>query len=329
MATRLDGSLTVAARTDASQLTATGAFPSVHELSVSPSPLSMPLNRQSPLRLVAVAADVRRARSLAVSVASAFDAAEPVLVATVAEALAVLRREPFDALVALHEPPMVDALVLSRALRGAGDETPVAILGAARAIDLEAAAWDAGADEYACLAETTAAQLAGRMRRAIEARERLREMRRALLVEQQQLARDKEQTQRLVDSQQRLVAELQLLPDQPQTPAAMTLRLNRDAGAAYAALARRAVVSGSPRGEELVRLADDLADEGIAGPQLLELHLTAVQEVTSGMAPRAAQAVRDEADRLLFEAVVHLAEAYRRRYLRALPAQVTPAVKAA
>jgi hypothetical protein len=289
----------------------------------------MSLDRQSPLRLVAVAADVRRARSLAASVASAFDAAEPVLVGTVAEALATLRRESFDALVALHEPPAVDALVLARALRGAGDETPLAILGAERAIDLEAMAWDVGADEYACLAETTAAQLAGRMRRAIEARERLREMRRALVAEQHQLFREEEQTQRLVEAQQRLVAELKRLPEQPDSATVATIHLSRDAGAAYAALARRVIVAGAPRSDELVQLADDLANEGIAGPRLLELHLTAVEEVTAGLAPRASQAVREQADRLLFEAVVHLAEAYRRRYLRAVPAQVTPASKAA
>lgn len=289
----------------------------------------MPVDHKPPLRLVAVAADVRRARSLAASVASAFEAADPVLVGSVAEALTTLRRAPFDALVALHEPPAVDALVLARALRGAGDETPLAILGAERAIELETTAWDAGADEYACLAETTAAQLAGRMQRAIEARERIREMRRALLAEQRQLAREEEQTQRLVESQQRLVAELKLLPEQLETAPVTAIRFNRDAGAAYTALARRAVVSGAPRSDELVRLADELAAAGIAGPRLLELHLAAVDGVTAGLAPRAAQAVREEADRLLFEAVVHLAEAYRRRYLRAIPAPVTPAAKAA
>lgn len=287
-------------------------------------------DRKPPLRLVAVAADVRRAQSLAASVASAFDAAEPVIVGSVAEALAALRREPFDALVALHEPPAIDALVLARALRGAGDETPVAILGAPRAIDFEGAAWDSGADEYACLAETTAQQLAGRMRRAIEARERLRAMRRAMLAEQRQLAREEQQTQRLVETQQRLVAELQLLPGQPPAANPPTIRLAHDAGAAYSALVRRAVVSGTPRGDELSRLADDLAAEGIAGPRLLELHLAAVDEATASLEPRAAHAVRDEADRLLFEAVVHLAEAYRRRYLRAVPSVPdTPAARAA
>ncbi|TWT99837.1 hypothetical protein Pla108_07800 [Botrimarina colliarenosi] len=289
--------------------------------------MSLPVS-QPPLRLVAVAADVARARSLAASVASAFDAAEPVLVATVAEALAALRREPFDAAVALHEPPLVDALMLARALRGAGDETPLAILGAERAIDLEAAAWDAGADEYACLAETTADQLAGRMRRAIDARQRLRETRRALLAEQQQLAREQEQTQRLVQTQHRLLAELRRLPDEPER--APTLRLTHGAAEAYSELARRALLADGPRGDELGRLADELAAEGITGPRLLELHLTAVNETVAGLEPRAAQAVREGADRLLFEAVVHLAEAYRRRYLRTAPAaQETPAARAA
>jgi hypothetical protein len=241
----------------------------------------------------------------------------------------MLRHRPCDALLALHQPPTLDALMLARALRGAGDETPLAILGAARSIDLEAAAWDAGADEYACLAETTAEQLAGRLRRAIAARQRLRETRRALVAEQRQLARDEEEARRAVSTQRRLVEELRRLPDEPDTVTVPFASQGQGAAEAYTQRVRSALVAGAPRSDELGRLADSLAAEGTSGPRLLEIHLRAVEGVVEGLEPRAAQAVREEADRLLFEAVVHLAEAYRRRYLRTVPVQETPAARAA
>lgn len=291
-----------------------------------------------PLRLVAVAADVDRARSLADNVAAAFrPIAPPRLVGSIAEALTLLRREPCDALVALHEPPTLDAITLARALRGAGDETPLAILGHEPSIDLEATVWDAGADEYACLAETTAGQLAGRLRRSIDARERLRESRRLLVSEQQRLASEQEQNEWLVREQHRLIDSLRGLPTAvPSAPT--TLRLASDgssAEAAYTAMVGSAIVSDTSTGGDLGRLADQLASESITGPRLLELHLSAVEQVAQGLASKSQRVVRGQADRLLVEAFVHLAEAYRRRYLEiaqpttAEPSQDVPAARAA
>lgn len=143
---------------------------------------------------------------LADQLATALGASDaPRVVGSVHEALHCLRRGPCDALVALHEPSMLDAITLAKALRGAGDETPLAILGQEPSIEIEASVWAAGADEYACLAETTTGQLAGRLRRAIDARERLRESRRSLVAEQQRLSALCEQNEWLVREQQRLV----------------------------------------------------------------------------------------------------------------------------
>jgi len=285
-----------------------------------------------PVRLVAVAADPGRAQALADQLAGELhdDPAPPVLVASVAEALSVLRRQPVDAVVALHQPPAVDALVLARALRGAGDETPVAVLGHDRSIDLESAAWDAGADEYACLAETTAAQLAGRLRRAIDARERLREARRLLVADQQRLAREQEEAQRLVAEQHRLIAELGGMPER-EAPATVPFAPSAGgAEAGYADLVAGLATGVTPQGVTVGRLADDLAASGVTGPRLLELHLASVSEATGALSAKAARVVRGQADRLLLEAVVHLAEAYRRRYVAGSQATpLSPAARAA
>lgn len=285
----------------------------------------MPPASTPSLRLVALGADAARARS----VASTVTASEPIVVARVAELLATLRREPIDAALVLHAPPAIDGLVVARALRGAGDETPVALLGAARAIDFEATAWDAGADEYACLTETTSAQLAGRLRRAVEARDRLREARRALVAQRRLLERDQREADRMVAAQRRLVAALRSLPGPAHDRA---IEVRRPPGVALGAYTRgvgASLISADGPSAELAQLADDLAAEGVTGSELLDAHLAAVARATADLPERGALDLRASADQLLVAAVVHLAEAYRRRTLRGVPVRETPASRAA
>ncbi|QDT69938.1 hypothetical protein MalM25_28820 [Planctomycetes bacterium MalM25] len=275
---------------------------------------------QPPLRLVAVAADPDRAAPLARSIAAELGAESPRLVGSIADALTLLRSESFDALIALHDPSDLDALVLSRALRGAGDETPVAVLGTARAIDAESAAWDAGADEYACLSDITAEQLAGRLRRAIDARQRLREARRVLVADQQRLASEHAEAQRLLSEQRRLLTALQET-EQPANTASQSIPLTaaRPAEVEYIGLLRKGLTESGATTAAVAQVADRLAAEGTTGPRLFELHLSEVSSALEGLGPKAVRVVRANADRLLLEAIVHLAEAYRRQYVEAVP----------
>lgn len=275
---------------------------------------------QPPLRLAAVAADPDRAAPLVRSIAAELGAEPPRLVASIAEALTLLRNEPFDALLALHDAPRLDGVVLARALRGAGDETPVAVLGAARAIDAESSAWDAGADEYACLSDITAEQLAGRLRRAIDARQRLREARRVLVADQQRLASEHAEAQRLLGEQRRLLAALRE-SEQPAATEAPSLPLTgtRPAEAEYLGLLRRGLTESGATTAAVAQVADRLAAEGTTGPRLFALHLSEVNQAVEGLGAKATRVVQANADRLLLEAVVHLAEAYRRQYVEAVP----------
>lgn len=275
------------------------------------------LAQPSPLRLAVVAADPERAAPLAQSIAAELGAETPRLVGGVAEALTLLRSEPFDALVALHDPQTLDAMMLARALRGAGDETPLAVLGLARPIAAESAAWDAGADEYACLSDISAEQLAGRLRRAIDARQRLRDARRVLIADQQRLAQEHAEAQRLLTEQRRLLAALQAA-EPAAAPSSMTSL--RTAQAEYVGLVRKALTESTPGVAAVAPIAERLAAEGTTGPQLFETHLSVVNETLEGLGPKALRVVRANADRLLLEAVVHLAEAYRRQYVEAVPA---------
>lgn len=286
--------------------------------------MSEPVSHSS-TRFVLVAPHPERAKTLALDLARALGTIEaPKIVGSVAAGLTALRTEPCDAVVALHEPDVADALVLAKALRGAGEETPVVILGRERAIDMEELAWAAGADEYACLSDTTAQQLAARLRRAVDAREQLRVTRRALVNEQLSLAREQDQAERLIASQRRLVDELVDWPGVGSTLSPVAAAIHLPTSEHYLSILRAAVVEGSADRHELSRLADVMADEAHSGAVILELHLSAVAEVVEGTSAASEAAIRQAADAVLLEAVLHLAEAYRRRYVQTVATAEEP-----
>ncbi|MEN0110568.1 MAG: hypothetical protein AAF805_07565 [Planctomycetota bacterium] len=271
-------------------------------------------------RLLMVASDARRGAAVADALLAntGGDTAAPTVVATVADALAALRTRPFDAVVALHEPPAIDGLTLARALRGAGDETPVALVGHERAIDLEPVAWEAGADEYACLAETAATQLAARLRRAITTRQRLRELRRLLGAEGRRLSDARDETTRAIDAQRRLLGVLRAADGDSAVESVIPITADREARdplTAYAETLRGALVGQTDR--DPAELAITLAAAGVAPPALLETHLATVADAVADLSPAAEAIVRRDADARLLEATVHLAEAYRQRYAAA------------
>lgn len=165
---------------------------------------------KSPVRLVVLASSVELAQRLAAEIDPG---AEPVCVATVPQALLALRDEPCDAVIVRHDPPRIDAVVLACALRGAGNETPVAILGVEGSVASEAGA-DVGAP--------TGAGWVQPLREAITKRAECREARFALVAEQQRLARERAALDLLSGEQGTLLAALREVagPDVPRYPAA-------------------------------------------------------------------------------------------------------------
>lgn len=152
---------------------------------------------KSPARLVVLASEAALARQLAAE----FDPnASLQVVATVSQALMALRNESCDAVIARHEPPRVDAVVLACALRGAGEETSMAILG----VD-EATAHEAGAD-VGC--PDGGSDWVARLQRAILERVEQRAERFALVAEQQRLARAKAVVENLTTDQHEMLAVL-------------------------------------------------------------------------------------------------------------------------
>ncbi len=138
-------------------------------------------------------------------------AAEVLFVETigVTAGLAHLRDEVFDAVLVSHEPGVLDALDLVEGLRAGGNDEPMIVLGAAPSAQMSALCHEVGADAYCCVAETTTRSLLWTFARAIERCQLIREHRRLVQIEQQRLAHEHQEAERLLSEQRALIAELE------------------------------------------------------------------------------------------------------------------------
>src|SRR3954454_3287054 len=138
-------------------------------------------------------------------------AAEVLLVETVGvtAGLSHLRDEFFDAVLISHEPGVLDALDLVEGLRAGGNDEPMIVLGAAPSAQMAALSHEVGADAYCCVAETTTRSLLWTFARAIERCQLVREHSRLVQMEQQRLAHEHHEAERLLAEQRALIAEFE------------------------------------------------------------------------------------------------------------------------
>jgi hypothetical protein len=131
----------------------------------------------------------------------------------VTSGLAHLRNEVFDAVLASHEPGVLDALDFIEGLRAGGNDEPMIILGTAPSSEMTALSYEVGADAYCCVAETTTRSLLWTFARAIERCQLVREHRRLVQADEQRLAQEHQEAERLLAQQRALIAELERIRD--------------------------------------------------------------------------------------------------------------------
>lgn len=255
-----------------------------------------------------------------------------------------LRGEVYDAVLITHEPPTLDALDFIAALRAGGAEEAVLILGEGSEQELAPLAFEAGADAYLRIAATTTRGLLWTLSRAIERHRLVRENHRLRQAERQRNDVDQRESQRLLVHQRRLITDLEALhslvdgcpagegdPISPNCDGSNTTTKSASStGAAprgvgsrlpapllehYRELLRAHVMMGAGNlAGEMSSLADLLASSDITAQQVLELHLEAVETLVDGLGRRSSRHVLSRADLLALEVLMHLSEAYRRRY---------------
>jgi DNA-binding response OmpR family regulator len=257
-----------------------------------------------------------------------------------AQGLARLRDEAYDAVLISHEPGTLDALDLAEALRGGGSEEPIILLGAQSEQELAPAAFEAGADAYVCVHTTTTRSLIWITARAMERHRLIHENRRLSQAEQHRLQLEHVETKRLLDEQRSVLRDLEAVAAGAGGASAERCRQTRERADGesastpppdlpvslvmhYHELMRSYVIMGSGNlGDDMARMAELMADAEISAPETMQLHVCVLEEMVRGLGTRSARHVMTRADLLVLEVMVHLSEVYRRRYFeRRYPAQ--------
>ncbi len=259
----------------------------------------------------------------------------------VAVGLSRLRDEVFDAVLVSHEPGVLDALELVEGMRGGGCDEPAIVLGKAPSSQMAALAYEVGADAYCCIGETTTRSLLWTFARAVERCQLTRDHRRLVQNEQQRLAHEHQEAERLLGEQRALIAELEKIQagggcesaaKQAESIADCELRIAdfQNAQSAirnpqsaiperlvkhYREMLRAYVVMGAGNlAEEMVRLAAMLTEADVSAQRAMQLHVQVLEELVSSLGNRSARHVMTRADLLVLEVMAHRADGYRRRY---------------
>ncbi len=282
-------------------------------------------------------------------------ATEVLLVETVGvtAGLSHLRDEVFDAVLVSHEPGVLDALELVEGMRGGGNDEPAIILGKSPSAQMAALAYEVGADAYCCVGETTTRSLLWTFARAIERCQLVREHRRLVQNEQQRLAHEHQEAERLLGEQRALIAELEKIrignsanglaesatlagrdlchdateetgDSEQVVGASRLLSVNSKSNECdlperlvthYREMLRAYVVMGAGNlAEEMVRLAAMLTEADVSAQRTMQLHVQVLEELVGSLGNRSARHVMTRADLLVLEILAHLADGYRRRY---------------
>jgi DNA-binding response OmpR family regulator len=263
------------------------------------------------------------------------------------DGVAHLREEVYDIVLVSHVPGELDAVELVDGLRAAGHEESLVVLGTEPPGQFDAICYEAGADEYCCLSETTIRSLLWRFARASQHDQLRRENKRLVVAERQRLEREHAESEHLLRYQRDLLAELESLEGQraseepllegSQVAPLLGLRLVERAAAdetlsreiaalqaPYEELLQTAVMVGSsnlgPRLSELVRW---FVGRHVGARQAMQLHVTVLEQMVRSMGSRSARHVMNRADLFALEVLGHLADAYQQRYheLRFPPVQ--------
>jgi DNA-binding response OmpR family regulator len=258
--------------------------------------------------------------------------------------LSILRDETFDAILIAHEPGVLDGLDFITALRTSGHDEPLIVLGADPPATLDALCYEAGADDYCCLAETTVRGLLWKFARAIQRFTLARENRRLLQAERQRLQHEHHEAERLLEQQRALIDDLEELSEGRRSPTvslslasdasddeteaadagidllafgatATASQLSPDLVAHYREMLRAYVIMGAGNlSAEMTALATLLADTNVSARRTMQLHLQVLEELVQGLGNRSARHVMNRADLLALEVMSHLADGYRQRY---------------
>ena len=270
----------------------------------------------------------------------------------VVEGVARLRDEVFDAVLASHEPGVLDAVEMIEGLRAGGNDVPMVVLGTQPPQELSAILFEVGADAYCRVQDTTTRSLIWIVARAVERHALTGKNRQLMQDQRRRLHHEHQEADRLLQQQRSLIEDLHSLREEtcdealvgespkespeknavtPRSDAATTYALPDRLVSHYRELLRAYVIMGAGNlADEMKPLAELLIGGGVTARQAMQMHLSALEELVRGLGNRSARHVMNRADLLVLELMVHLADGYRQQLVqkrKPLRQQVLPGIE--
>lgn len=235
--------------------------------------------------------------------------------------LARLRDDVYDAVLVSHEGGGLNALDVLDAIRaGSSDEQPIVVLGEQSEQEMSALCYESGGDAYVCVNTSTTRRLIWEVARAVERHRLIAENRRMLGEQRRRMQQEHDEAARLLQQQRAMIEDLERLPDSTRSSTDWNSPLRslpETLVQHYRELLRAYVVMGAGNlVEEMSRLSDLLVSASVTAQEVMLLHVQVLEALLQGLGNRSARHVMNRADLLILEVMVHLADGYRRRYVR-------------
>ena len=229
--------------------------------------------------------------------------------------LARLRDDVFDAVLVSHEAEELNALDMIEGYRAGGADEPIVVLGTQSEQEMAALCHEVGADGYVCVHTATTRNLIWVIAQAVQRHQLVRDNQRLLAAEQARLQREHDEAACLLE-QQRSLLEGPKTQGQADSNEILPIDcLPAELIDHYRELLRTYVIMGSGNlAGELRCLAEMLGVAGLSPRQTLQLHLHVLEELIRGLGSRSTRHVMNRADLLALEVLLHVGDAYRRRY---------------
>ncbi len=222
---------------------------------------------------------------------------------TATAAMARLREESFDTILISHVPGQLDALNLVLAVRaGSREDQPILILGEGHPNEMTALCFEAGADAYLCMGQTSVRTLLWQIARAVERHRLLDENRRWKQTHAQQQTRQHQEALQQLREQRGLLVDAMNNESPADDPLPPTWLVGH-----FRQLLRIYVVTGcGSLSEEVSQLVGRLTKCEVTLREALVAHTTAVEELVLGLGNRSAWHVISRGNLLAYELVLQM-----------------------
>lgn len=254
-------------------------------------------------------------------------------VSTASEALTLLRDESFDCLLIRVASPGETTedgpLSLARGIRAGGCGDPVVVVSRSADDETWCEALQLKVDLLVSAKGWESTALVPAIQRAVERGQMLRDIDRLAAADRRRLIRERDEAGYLLQQQYAILSALEQQAGFRSPERAVGGDPGRGDGRPsragevlppefdnyYQELVRTYVIMGSGSlVSEIARLADLLAQAGLAPADVLDFHLLRVDRLVRGLGNRSTRHVMARADLLALELMVHLGDCYQRRW---------------